>query len=727
MAENFSSIRGCPFHGGMAPKMPGQPILGNLMDLRNRPLDILIDGAAQHGSVFRLQALGRNVHVVSGQTAIDLIKENDETRIHRERLFDAFARETDVDIFGVMGERHKLLRSLIRLGYSRQVVAPFVPEMVRRLTESVRAWPKDIKVLDRVCHATAEAVGTALTPEPLSIPLQVFADFGVRVMMVIVRQWPKQLFHTPIHKKQKRQVQEALGSAIAAHRQGKYGDHLHTHIIDAFLHTEVDGNKMTERDIRGMGMYAVSGTYIYGGRAATFMIYELLKNPKLLSVVLEEVDAAFDEDGLNADLLRRMTYLRATFLESVRRYPLLPGLPYRAAQDLVIDGYEIPKEDILLLTGMPQHFLDPSYDNPWAFDANRCMAPRNEHRNQTAYSPWGFRPRVCAAIGLNEIVIMVTVATILRNLKLELLRPSYEFDLVMRPLICPKDGFPARVVGLRNESDYTAKRSFLMSRQVEEDQLIEPMYDFDLPHLEPEEVPAGTTVFKQGDSAESFYIIVKGAADVVKTVNGETNVVAQLIEGDSFGEVGLLKSVPRTATVLATEDLKLLRLNRVEFLQIISDSDLVANELGYIIQRRFVEQTLLQTMPSLRLEKLANIASEFEIIHIQPGEVVFEEGEAANAMFIIVSGEFDIVKKTADGERVIKTSSVGEIFGEIGILQHQPRMATVRNSKENSGVLAKITREKTETLLAESGQAHGELALLASKRLMEAVEIMSGE
>ena len=708
----------------MAPKKQGLPILGHMLDFKHRPIETLVDGLTEHGSVFRLHAFGNNAHVVCGQTAVDLIEENDETRINRLNLFDAFASETNVDIFGVMGERHQLLRNLVRLGYSRQVIAPFVPEMVRRLTQSIRNWPQDIRALDRICYATAEAVGAALTPDPNSIPIQVFADFGVRVMMVIVRQWPKQFFYKPIHKKQKRQVQHALEAIISSHREGKFNDHPHAYIIDAFLQTEVDGQKMTDRDIRGMGMYAISGTYIYCGRTATFMIYELLKNPKLLSIVLQEVDAAFDDEGMNADLLRKMTYLRATFLECLRRYPLLPGLFYRAARDLVIDGYTVPKDDIMLLTRMPSHFLSPGYDNPWAFDAHRCMAPRNEHRDPSSYSPWGFKPRVCAAIGLNEIVIMVTVATILRNVKLELLRPSYQVESVMRPLIGPKDGLPLRVVGLRRESDYTAKRSFILERQVDDDDLLEPMYDFELPQLEPEQVSAGNEVFRQGDRAEDFYIIIQGAADVIKE-NGTSEVVAQLAEGDSFGELGLLKGSPRAATVLATQDLRLLRLNRKQFLQIVADSDLAANEIGYLIQRRFVEQTLLQTMPSLQMNKLNDVSSEFEIIYYQPGEVVFEEGEAADAMYIIVSGEFEIVKDDDGHANILKTCTAGQLFGEIGILQRQPRMATVRTAQGGTGVVARITREKIEFMLANSGKAHGELALLASKRLMEDVTLIS--
>ncbi len=81
-------------------------------------------------------------------------------------------------------------------------------------------------------------------------------------------------------------------------------------------------------------------------------------------------------------------------------------------------------------------------------------------------------------------------------------------------------------------------------------------------------VAAGQVVVRQGDPvAESVFIIDAGAADV--TVGGAW--VADLGPGDLFGEIALLHSVPRTATVTATMGTVLLELGRDPFIEAVTD------------------------------------------------------------------------------------------------------------------------------------------------------------
>jgi hypothetical protein len=80
--------------------------------------------------------------------------------------------------------------------------------------------------------------------------------------------------------------------------------------------------------------------------------------------------------------------------------------------------------------------------------------------------------------------------------------------------------------------------------------------------LSPREYPEGTVVMREGERGDDYQLIVSGTADV--TVRGTPR--RTLSAGDAFGEIALLRDVPRTATVTAAEPLQTLALQREDFL-----------------------------------------------------------------------------------------------------------------------------------------------------------------
>ena len=82
----------------------------------------------------------------------------------------------------------------------------------------------------------------------------------------------------------------------------------------------------------------------------------------------------------------------------------------------------------------------------------------------------------------------------------------------------------------------------------------------------PLSVPAGRDVFKQGDPGDRFYVILSGEAEVL--VDGRQARVEG--PGEYFGEIALLREVPRTATVTASSDLDLLCLEGADFVATVS-------------------------------------------------------------------------------------------------------------------------------------------------------------
>jgi MFS family permease len=79
-------------------------------------------------------------------------------------------------------------------------------------------------------------------------------------------------------------------------------------------------------------------------------------------------------------------------------------------------------------------------------------------------------------------------------------------------------------------------------------------------------VPAGEAVIREGDAPDALYVLVEGAAVVT---SGAAMTLNTMAAGDFFGEIGLLKGVPRTATVTTTEPSTLLRIEGETFLSLV--------------------------------------------------------------------------------------------------------------------------------------------------------------
>ena len=112
-----------------------------------------------------------------------------------------------------------------------------------------------------------------------------------------------------------------------------------------------------------------------------------------------------------------------------------------------------------------------------------------------------------------------------------------------------------------------------------------PMLERLARNLIPISVPEGTVVIRQGEAGDRFYAIVEGAMEVLE---GGSRVTT-LGPGGSFGEIALIRDVPRTATVVATTASKLLALDRDEFLRAITGHEAAADAAHGVATERLDE------------------------------------------------------------------------------------------------------------------------------------------
>jgi hypothetical protein len=100
--------------------------------------------------------------------------------------------------------------------------------------------------------------------------------------------------------------------------------------------------------------------------------------------------------------------------------------------------------------------------------------------------------------------------------------------------------------------------------------------------LEPLELPAGAVVIRMGEEGDRFYVIAEGELEVSK--HGAA--IARMVRGEGFGEIALLKDVPRTATVTALTAVRLYALEKDAFVTAVTGHAPAAHAARALISQR---------------------------------------------------------------------------------------------------------------------------------------------
>jgi len=109
----------------------------------------------------------------------------------------------------------------------------------------------------------------------------------------------------------------------------------------------------------------------------------------------------------------------------------------------------------------------------------------------------------------------------------------------------------------------------------------------DVAHIADElDLPSGKEMALQGDRGREFFVLLAGEADVTKGGNH----VNTLQPGDFFGEIALVTKMPRTATVTATSDVRVLVITEREFDSLMRRSPTISQAVAEALAERIAPE-----------------------------------------------------------------------------------------------------------------------------------------
>ena len=200
------------------------------------------------------------------------------------------------------------------------------------------------------------------------------------------------------------------------------------------------------------------------------------------------------------------------------------------------------------------------------------------------------------------------------------------------------------------------------------------------PLLQEEHYEFGDVIVKQGDPADSFYVLARGRARALKIKpDGEEIPLGVLKPGDSFGEAALAEGGTRKATVRCSTAVDVLRIDRDDFLQLVRQIPDLKQYVETTGRNRALQSFLYQFSNFGRLPTpvLRGMIDELKPVTVEKGNLIIREGDNAGPLYILQKGRARAFSGVDGAERNLAFYREGDFFGELSILNGSPRAASV--------------------------------------------------
>lgn len=166
------------------------------------------------------------------------------------------------------------------------------------------------------------------------------------------------------------------------------------------------------------------------------VLFQLAKNPekqeKLRKEIFEKLPNKDSE--ITAETLKNMPYLRACMKEAARKMPVVVGNVRAIGQDLVLQGYKVPKGTNVALVHMLLQNDEAYFNKADKFLPERWLKTGTYEEVESSktshpfiYMPFGFGPRSCVGRRLAELEQEIFILRIFRNFKVEWHYPDMKY------------------------------------------------------------------------------------------------------------------------------------------------------------------------------------------------------------------------------------------------------------------------------------------------------------
>lgn len=246
------------------------------------------------------------------------------------------------------------------------------------------------------------------------------------------------------------------------------------------------------------------------------------------------------------------------------------------------------------------------------------------------------------------------------------------------------------------------------------------------PELHMIELKEGEVLFKQGEKADSMYVLIAGVLGVrITHQDGSETILDRLAPGAILGEMAQMSGGERTATVYAINNAGVIKLSRQKLDEITRTADQASQILDDASaprwQRLMIVKTLSHLFGNLETSALHSLQNHIEWQHHSNGSIVFKAGDPPDGLFIVVNGRLRVMVSNQDGVQSLHSEiGPGETVGEFGVLTGEVRSATIIAVRETD--IIKISQDDFNLLINKYPQLLGNITKIIVERQQRAIK-----
>ena len=218
---------------------------------------------------------------------------------------------------------------------------------------------------------------------------------------------PKFMLNTPGMKRRKKGIFELLARVQSGHTPAQRAGCPRDLADDVLSLHASDPQFVPESNL----LFTLSAPLIasvYLGDALGFCIYAMASQPKIYSRIRGEADVLFadGDPGREAYTPEAIDVTRRFILETLRLYSIVPMSIRTVMNTCSVEGHELPEGTQVHIAQAATHYMKDVFPDPWKFDIDRYLPPRNEHHS-SGYAPYGLGTHTC--LGSRQMELLLTI------------------------------------------------------------------------------------------------------------------------------------------------------------------------------------------------------------------------------------------------------------------------------------------------------------------------------